>query len=339
MSVVAGGRGSGPGSGQRGVDRGHRAVRPDQPSGGALHRPGRAGAKRSRRGWPRARAATSRPRPRETATRDGAGRGVGQRRQRPSSARVIEVDERTGTARLRREVAAADEMALDARSTRTARVRKEERLMPTCIEGHTSVAEDYCDVCGSPIGNRQQHSRYPPPRPRNAPHAGRRSTAGSVNRADTTPLCRNRHRTNPRRRHSEPACGPRGRCRPGVLRTRPRPRRPRHGRVPAASSRNAESPCNRHRPDRKAQPRPGRAPEIDLGLQPADRGVSTQHAVLRIRDSGPTITDLGSTNGTSLNGSEDRLANGEETPLADGDRIHVGAWTTIKIVKDAGNGP
>jgi hypothetical protein len=38
---------------------------------------------------------------------------------------VIEVDERTGTARLKREVAAADEMALDARSTKTARVRKE----------------------------------------------------------------------------------------------------------------------------------------------------------------------------------------------------------------------
>lgn len=38
---------------------------------------------------------------------------------------VIEVDERTGTARLKRDVAAADEMALDARSTKTARVRKE----------------------------------------------------------------------------------------------------------------------------------------------------------------------------------------------------------------------
>jgi pSer/pThr/pTyr-binding forkhead associated (FHA) protein len=78
----------------------------------------------------------------------------------------------------------------------------------------------------------------------------------------------------------------------------------------------------------------GVAPEIDLGLQPADRGVSTQHAVLRVRDTGPTITDLGSTNGTSLNDSEDLLANGVETPLADGDRIHVGAWTTIKITKD-----
>lgn len=39
--------------------------------------------------------------------------------------KVIDVDQRTGTARLKREVAAADEMALDARSTKTARVRKE----------------------------------------------------------------------------------------------------------------------------------------------------------------------------------------------------------------------
>jgi hypothetical protein len=38
---------------------------------------------------------------------------------------VVEVDKRTGTVQLRRDVAAADEMALDARSTRTARVRKE----------------------------------------------------------------------------------------------------------------------------------------------------------------------------------------------------------------------
>ena len=73
-------------------------------------------------------------------------------------------------------------------------------------------------------------------------------------------------------------------------------------------------------------------PEIDLGIHPVDRGVSTQHAVIRIRGSGLTLTDLGSTNGTSLNASDSLLANGEETPLADGDRIHVGAWTTITIV-------
>jgi len=77
----------------------------------------------------------------------------------------------------------------------------------------------------------------------------------------------------------------------------------------------------------------GVEPQIDLGIHPVDRGVSTQHAVLRVRDSGLTITDLGSTNGTSLNGSDDLLPKGEEVPLADGDRIHIGAWTTITIVQ------
>ena len=74
-------------------------------------------------------------------------------------------------------------------------------------------------------------------------------------------------------------------------------------------------------------------PEIDLGIAPSDRGVSTQHAVLRVRDTGLTITDLGSTNGTSLNDADDLLVNGHETPLQDGDRIHVGAWTTITVAR------
>lgn len=75
----------------------------------------------------------------------------------------------------------------------------------------------------------------------------------------------------------------------------------------------------------------GVEPEIDLGIHPVDRGVSTQHAVLRVRESGLTVTDLGSTNGTSLNDGDELLAYGEETPLTDGDRIHVGAWTTITV--------
>jgi hypothetical protein len=83
----------------------------------------------------------------------------------------------------------------------------------------------------------------------------------------------------------------------------------------------------------RAKPEQGVEPGIDLGLHPVDRGVSSQHAVLRIGDAGLTITDIGSTNGTSLNGSEELLANGTEVPLADGDRIHLGAWTTITVVR------
>ena len=55
--------------------------------------------------------------------------------------------------------------------------------------------------------------------------------------------------------------------------------------------------------------------------------------MLRVRDSGLTVTDLGSTNGTSLNDSDDFLINGKEIQLSDGDRVHVGAWTTITVVK------
>jgi hypothetical protein len=75
----------------------------------------------------------------------------------------------------------------------------------------------------------------------------------------------------------------------------------------------------------------GVEPEIDLAIHPADRGVSTRHAVLQMRETGLTVTDLGSTNGTSLNGSSEFLRNGEEIVLGDGDRIHVGAWTTITL--------
>jgi FHA domain len=75
----------------------------------------------------------------------------------------------------------------------------------------------------------------------------------------------------------------------------------------------------------------GVEPDIDLGIHPMDRGVSTRHAVLQVRDAGLTVTDLGSTNGTSLNGSDELLPNGAEVTLADGDRIHVGAWTTITV--------
>jgi von Willebrand factor type A C-terminal domain len=39
---------------------------------------------------------------------------------------MVDVDKRTGTVRLRKEVSAADVTALDAVSTRTARVRRKE---------------------------------------------------------------------------------------------------------------------------------------------------------------------------------------------------------------------
>ncbi len=202
--------------------------------------------------------------------------------------------------------------------------------MPICPEGHTSTAEDYCDVCGAPIGASAAGAEKPVTAAKACPACGASvsgrfcETCGhdSALPAPATPVQT-----------------------PVVWTAVVTADRAFYERVIARGGPDTvdfpqffperritlqrdAALIGRHNRDQ------GVAPEIDLGLQPADRGVSTQHAVLRVRDTGPTITDLGSTNGTSLNDSEDLLANGEETPLADGDRIHVGAWTTIKIERD-----
>jgi hypothetical protein len=75
-------------------------------------------------------------------------------------------------------------------------------------------------------------------------------------------------------------------------------------------------------------------PEIDLAVPPADPGVSRLHAVLiRAADGTWSVVDPGSANGTLVNGAE--IACGELVPLRDGDRINLGAWTELTIVREA----
>ncbi len=64
----------------------------------------------------------------------------------------------------------------------------------------------------------------------------------------------------------------------------------------------------------------GRAPDNDIVLD--DRRVSRRHAEVRLRLGRHTLYDLGSTNGTLVNGKRVR-----EVALSDGDRITVGAAT------------
>lgn len=76
------------------------------------------------------------------------------------------------------------------------------------------------------------------------------------------------------------------------------------------------------------------APEIDLAAAPADPGVSRLHAMLeRCGDGGIVVRDLGSTNGTMVNDELLPIAPQTAIPLADGDRVRVGAWTTITVRK------
>ncbi|MFE3600340.1 FHA domain-containing protein [Streptomyces sp. NPDC059142] len=79
----------------------------------------------------------------------------------------------------------------------------------------------------------------------------------------------------------------------------------------------------------------GESPDIDLSVPPEDPGVSHQHAVLVHQPDGSwAVVDQNSTNGTTLNGAEDPIQPFVPVPLKDGDRVHVGAWTTITIRRD-----
>lgn len=206
--------------------------------------------------------------------------------------------------------------------------------MPTCVEGHTSKAADYCDVCGAPIGSAEaqpSHTAEAKACPAcGMPVSGRFCEACGHDSALPEPTAA---------AASAPGVASVGWT--AVVTAD----RALYKRVLAQQGPDAvDFPL--YFPERRivlqgdttligrGNRKQGVDPEIDLGIHPADRGVSTQHAVLRIHDSVLTITDLGSTNGTTLNDSDDRLPEGEETPLIDGDRIHIGAWTTITIERN-----
>jgi len=79
--------------------------------------------------------------------------------------------------------------------------------------------------------------------------------------------------------------------------------------------------------------RSGIDPEIDLTGPPADPGVSRLHAVLiKATDGSWSVVDPGSANGTLVNDTE--IARDQIVPLRDGDRIHLGAWTELEIVRE-----
>ena len=74
-------------------------------------------------------------------------------------------------------------------------------------------------------------------------------------------------------------------------------------------------------------------PQVDLAGPPLDPGVSHLHAVLLPLpdDDGWSVLDPGSTNGTTINYGDDAIALDTVIPLRDGDRVHVGAFTTLVV--------
>ncbi|OAR26498.1 FHA domain-containing protein [Streptomyces sp. ERV7] len=81
----------------------------------------------------------------------------------------------------------------------------------------------------------------------------------------------------------------------------------------------------------------GEAPDIDLAVPPEDPGVSHQHAVLVQQPDGTwAVVDQNSTNGTTINGGEEPIQPYVPVALQDGDRVHVGAWTTLTLRRAQG---
>jgi pSer/pThr/pTyr-binding forkhead associated (FHA) protein len=73
-------------------------------------------------------------------------------------------------------------------------------------------------------------------------------------------------------------------------------------------------------------------------IQPNSDWVSRQHCMLRVTSEGTLIRDLGSRNGTLVNGV--RLLGGAERPLRHGDQLQVGPIVfEVLDLKEADEGP
>jgi hypothetical protein len=117
---------------------------------------------------------------------------------------------------------------------------------------------------------------------------------------------------------------------PGVFRVHGRVETPQQDSAPRRPQRAAAAPGHPRVEVGAGRPVPleqtvtvlGRGAEADLRL--ADTGVSRRHAELRLEPDGVHLVDLGSTNGTRVNGR--RVA---DALLTDGDRVELGATTVV----------
>lgn len=206
-------------------------------------------------------------------------------------------------------------------------------MTAVCLNGHTSQATDYCDLCGVRIDSVQAPAGAPPPATSILPVIEEIGTSPAV-RAQPCPDCGAARAGGDR--YCE-GCG-------------------HDFQAPAASATTWEVlvTADRVRWERQQTPGlcfPDPAPESRLKLDgatmrigrlaaggepveiaPDDPAISRVHAVLERQANGAyAIRDLHSTNGTTLN--DDPRPVSTETPvaLADGDRIKLGVWTTITV--------
>jgi hypothetical protein len=203
--------------------------------------------------------------------------------------------------------------------------------MPICPNGHDSTAADFCSVCGAEIGATEVPVVTPVGRvvcpvcttPRESPLHAFCEVCGYNYRTGSAGI--------PRPADPPPAAPAPAAARPAAVRWdvvvevdanlygEPHPDAPTDHPAQTFTLFDAESLIGR--------PASGVRVQVPVGHDP---GVSRRQALLVRRPDGSLVVrDLGSANGTQLNGRE--LLAGVDEPVKDGDVLAVGAWTRITV--------
>lgn len=229
--------------------------------------------------------------------------------------------------------------------------------MPTCPKGHRSTSGDYCDECGAPISAAVREPDPPttalgvpgaPGPPSVCPQCGTPQSGRFCEVDGYDFVLASLGAPIQRRPLGDPPAAPPPAAATQGWRVLAVADPEFHSQMQTLGGGQAETPAfppfcperrftltgsqmliGRHSTSR------GIEPDIDLTGPPEDVGVSHAHALLVAQPSGGwAVVDLDSANGTYLNGGIDALAPNVPVVLAEGDRVHVGAWTTLILQAD-----
>lgn len=199
-------------------------------------------------------------------------------------------------------------------------------MTPRCPAGHASAARDYCDECGAPMTDVVEHD-----------------DTTSVTLVDRCPDCGHVRAAGDRyceRCGRDLAADTGPSAPPGWVATITADRHFHARLAPEGFAFPGDVPSRTVALDGdviligRSTPDGGAAPDIDLAHAPEDPAVSRRHAhLVRARDGSFELVDLRSTNGTWLNDDDHPVPPDVAVGLEPGDRVHVGAWTTITVTR------
>ncbi len=221
-------------------------------------------------------------------------------------------------------------------------------MTATCPNGHVSATDDYCDQCGTPIGAAAIAGD---PSVSSDPAVGGPTAAVDpaaalgeplAAAAESCPSCGAPRRTQDR--YCE-GCGydflsPPSSAEAAAWEAVATADRAQFDRLAPVGLAFPDAYVERRFALTTSEARIGRShgrqqPGSELAINfagaPEDPAISHLHAVLeRQADGSYTVRDLGSANGTTINDDPTPVSD-VAAALSDGDRVHIGAWTTITV--------